>query len=125
MNGRLFTVDEANALLPTIIPLVERVLEARQRLGAAASDLEKVMRQASGNGGSREASQAALDMAVIVESIEKIEALGCQVKDFESGLIDFPAERNGRTVLLCWKYGEERVEWWHDMDAGFAGRQLL
>jgi hypothetical protein len=125
MNGRLFTIDEANALLPTLIPLMERLLEARERIAAVGADLLHVLEQSSGNGGSLSASKAVGDIAVIQEIVAEISALGCELKDLTTGLIDFPAERDGREVYLCWRYGEDKVEWWHDMDAGFAGRQPL
>ncbi|MGH7488523.1 MAG: DUF2203 domain-containing protein [bacterium] len=51
--------------------------------------------------------------------------MGCELKGVDEGLIDFPSEREGQTVYLCWKLGEERIEWWHELDTGFAGRQRL
>jgi hypothetical protein len=57
--------------------------------------------------------------------IEQVHTLGCEVKGIEEGLIDFRTELDGREVYLCWKLGEERIEWWHDLDTGFGGRQHL
>lgn len=128
MNGRLFTVEEANALLPTLIPLVERLMAATERVVAAGSDLRQVLEHASGNGGSHRASEAVGDIVAIQEAVEAIQALGCELKDVSSGLVDFPArhpEGEDRVVYLCWRYGEEAVTWWHEVDGGFAGRQRL
>jgi hypothetical protein len=60
-----------------------------------------------------------------MEKAQAIIALGVQLKDFDSGLCDFPHLRDGRVVLLCWKQGEDRIAWWHEVEAGFAGRQPL
>ena len=57
--------------------------------------------------------------------VEEIEALGAEVKDLELGLVDFPAEREGETVLLCWRVGEDEIGYWHGLDEGFAGRRPL
>ena len=65
-------------------------------------------------------------LTVLAESVGQLEALGVQIKDYERGLVDFPSMRDGRVVLLCWQLGEgESIEWWHDVEAGFAGRQPL
>jgi hypothetical protein len=128
MSGRLFSVEEANALLPTLIPLVERVLAARERIVGAGAELERVLEQAGGNGGSQRASEAAGEVVAIQEALEAINGLGCELKDINTGLVDFPAEHpagEGRVVYLCWQYGEAQVAWWHELDAGFAGRQRL
>jgi len=57
--------------------------------------------------------------------VERVQSYGCQLKDMEMGLIDFPAIRDGREVYLCWKLGEEQIGYWHDVEAGYAGRQPL
>lgn len=128
MSGRLFTVEEANALLPTLIPLIERLLAARERVVAAGEDLQRVLERSDGNGGSKEASEAVTDIVEIQHIIRDVNKLGCEVKDLSVGLLDFPAEHpdsEGRVVYLCWRYGEDRVAWWHDVDAGYAGRQRI
>jgi hypothetical protein len=57
--------------------------------------------------------------------IKQVQALGCALKDIDQGLIDFPSMMNGHEVYLCWKLGEERISWWHELGVGFAGRQPL
>jgi hypothetical protein len=128
MRGRLFTVEEANALLPTLIPLVERLLAARERVVASSAELERVLEKSPGNGGSKRASEAVVDLAIVEEIAAKVGALGCELKDLNLGLVDFPArhpEGEGRVAYLCWRYGEDEVEWWHETDAGFEGRKRL
>ena len=125
MNGRLFTVEEANALLPTLVPIVESILEARKRIKMSEAELARVLKAANGNGGSRRASRVVADLEVITTGIKQIEAVGCEFKGFQQGLLDFPSERDGEIVYLCWQYGEERIEWWHAIDAGYAGRTRL
>ena len=128
MSGRLFTVEEANALLPALVRLMERMFAAREKIVATGDELERVLAASSGNGGSKGASNAAAEIGVISEIVAEIRGLGCEIKDLDEGLVDFPArhpEGEGRVVFLCWRYGEEKIEWWHETDAGFAGRQHL
>lgn len=125
MAHRLFSVEEANALLPILRPLLAQALEARQRVIAAEPDLWPVLEKAIGNGGSKKASAVLADFETIQQNVKAIQAMGIEVKDINTGLIDFPAVRDGREVCLCWRYDEPNVAHWHDMDAGFAGRQRL
>jgi hypothetical protein len=128
MSGRLFTVEEANALLPALVRLMERMFAAREKIIAMGEELERVLAASSGNGGSKDASRAAAEISIISEIVAEIRGLGCEIKDLDEGLVDFPArhpEGEGRVVFLCWRYGEEKIEWWHETDAGFAGRQHL
>jgi hypothetical protein len=124
--SRLFTVAEANALLPRIKPKIAELLTIRQRIGNRKSALAGVVENASrSNGGSRAASDTVGDMQRFHALVSEINAFGCLLKDTSVGLIDFPAEMNGRTVYLCWRHGEESVSWWHDLEAGYAGRQPI
>jgi hypothetical protein len=133
MAQRMFTPDQANAALPRVRPLVERLVERRADLLAARARQAEVAAQVGGNGGGLDpAVPAALAAAAseaedgLREAVEELHELGVQVKDLDAGLVDFPAERaNGEPVLLCWQLGEERVEWWHRPEDGFAGRRPL
>ncbi len=122
MSDVRYTVDEANALLPRLGDVLERLREA-QRVMAARHD--EVMESTTHNGGGGpgkeflEASQEAGKLGA------EIQGLGIVVRDPESGLIDFPSERDGEEIYLCWRLGEEAVAWWHPTDTGFAGRQPL
>jgi hypothetical protein len=126
-----FTVEEAERLLPRLTELLLEMRERRaefQRFGGLVAELSDKMR---GNGQMAPAelktAQEGLEEAVAaLNSLgEEINELGCELKDIDQGLIDFRAEMEGREVYLCWKLGEERVEWWHELDTGFAGRQRL
>ena len=125
---KIFSVEEANALLPTARRIVERVRRAYRQL---LSMREQAKRAAEGaeQGGGGFAPGGHSYVAALTELVERageLDALGVQLKDYGRGLIDFPCMREGRVVLLCWQLGEEeRIEWWHETDAGFAGRQRL
>jgi hypothetical protein len=125
MPTRYFTVDEANALLPTIRPMVAALLEARQRIVDAQPELWPVLEKAVGNGGSAKATAVLADFEIVDKNVKAIMALGLELKDVNSGLVDFLAQRDGREVYLCWRYNEPTVAHWHDLEAGFAGRRPL
>jgi hypothetical protein len=124
---KLFTIDEANALLPAVRESLQKIQRCRRRLGAFRSEAKLAAENAElGGGGMEGGTLYAIVLTNFTESISDVEALGVQLKDFDRGLVDFPSLREGRVVLLCWQLGEgEEVEWWHDMDAGFAGRTPL
>jgi hypothetical protein len=124
---KLFTVDEANALLPT----VRRVVGAIQRAYRFVTASQEAARHASegaqlGGGGMEGGTKYVETLYNLAENAGQLEALGVQLKDYERGLIDFPSMRDGRVVLLCWQSGEgDHIEWWHDLETGFSGRQRL
>jgi hypothetical protein len=124
---KLFTVEEANALLPTVRGIVARVQRAYSRVAGAQGAARQAAEGAKlGGGGMAGGPDYIASLTTLAESAGQLEALGVQLKDYERGLIDFPTMREGRVVLLCWQMGEgEAVEWWHDLEAGFAGRQPL
>jgi hypothetical protein len=125
---KLFSVDEANALLPTVRPLVAVIARDYGRVTAARDAARGAAERAKEAGGGYMPGGAVYVRALagLAERAAQLEALGVQLKDYERGLIDFPAMREGRVVLLCWQLGEgDRIEWWHDLEAGFAGRQPL
>ncbi len=119
---------ESVAAPTELIAEVRASKQEHERFGREVNELALRMR---GNGHVMEvqlkAAQEGLERsaAEVNRSAERIRELGCELKDIEQGLIDFRAEMNGREVYLCWKLGEERIDWWHEMDAGFAGRQPL
>ena len=123
--ARYFTLEEANAALEWLRPLVAEVLDVRGELLVLQPDLEPVLIKALNNGGNKAASQAAEFFEKLRELIDRIQASGVEFKDINSGLLDFRSRREGREVYLCWRYGEDEIGFWHDIDAGFAGRQPL
>ena len=124
---KLFTIEEANALLPSVRKIVARIQRAHGKLSQYRDEAKKAAEAAEqGGGGVAEGLAYARALTQLTIQISELESLGVQLKDFERGLVDFPSLREGRVVLLCWQMGEgDELEWWHDVDAGFAGRTPL
>ena len=124
---KLFTVDEANSLLSSVRPIVRSIQKSHRRLISSQTAAKHAAQGAENGGGGMD--QGAKYAALLVELSSKageLESLGIQLKDYHQGLIDFPSMREGRVVLLCWKADEgDRLEWWHDVESGFGGRQPL
>lgn len=129
---RHFTPDEANAELEQVRPLVEQLVARRAEHVAALERQEELERKIRGNGGGippAELAEATAEVDVLARRLAKlVDAInehGAEVKDLETGLIDFPALRRGETVLLCWQLGEDEVGFWHGTEDGFTGRRPL
>lgn len=129
---RHFTPDEANAALEHVRPLVEQLVSCRGEHIAALERQEELEQKIRGNGGGIPPAQLAEATAEVdalarrlAALVDEINAHGAEVKDLDTGLLDFPALRNGETVLLCWRLGEDEIAFWHPADAGFAGRLPL
>jgi hypothetical protein len=123
--SRLFTVDEANALLPKLKELLEDLAAHRDALREKAPHMEPILRSSVANGGGRIGSEYGVEAYNLYLAVERIREVGVVLKDLDMGLLDFPHEREGRVVFLCWHPPEERVAFWHEIDAGYAGRQPL
>jgi hypothetical protein len=126
---RLFTVNEANALLAQLRPLLERILENIRRLKSKTETIivnEKLDPEATDL---MERLQENGDIARLVEEVkawvEEIQSHGCMCKGVEQGLIDFPCMLGAEVVFLCWQLGESNVSYWHRIEDGFAGRRPL
>jgi hypothetical protein len=124
---KLFSVEEANALLPTVRRITAAIRRAHQRLMASQDAAREAAENATHGGGAMIGGERYVSaLMTLAERAGELEALGVQLKDYERGLVDFPSLREGRLVLLCWQLGEgDAIEWWHDTEAGFAGRQPL
>ncbi|HEX8475443.1 MAG TPA: DUF2203 domain-containing protein [Pyrinomonadaceae bacterium] len=124
---KLFKIEEANALLPMVRGIVERIQRAYKRMNFWREAAKRAAEGAELGGGGFAGSDRYLSAILsLAEHTGELDALGVQLKDYGRGLIDFPSLREGRVVLLCWQLGEgDEIEWWHDMEAGFAGRQPL
>ncbi len=122
---KLFTLEEANALLPTLREVLDEAVLHRDALREKAPHMEPILRAAIGNGGGRAGSEYSLEAYNLYRAVERIRELGVVLKDLDMGLLDFPHEREGRVVFLCWHPPEERVEYWHEIEAGYPGRQPL
>ena len=124
---KLFTVEEANSLLPSVRPIVKSIQKYHRRVITFQKAAKKAAHGAeNGGGGMPLGSRYAALLVDLSTYAGKLESLGIQLKDYQQGLIDFPSMRDGRVVLLCWKADEgDQLEWWHDVEDGFAGRQPL
>jgi hypothetical protein len=129
---RYFTPEEANALLPEVRALAERMVAHRRSLALATVRHARIAAKIAGNGGGvnphdvdelRAAMEA--EARAVAGCVEELNELGVQVKDLDEGLVDFPALRGDEEVLLCWRLGEDEVAYWHGADEGFAGRKSL
>lgn len=125
---KLFKLEEANALLPTARRIAESIQRAYKRMRSMQAAARRASEGAKlGGGGFAPGSDRYVAALLnITAHAGELESLGVQLKDSARGLIDFPCMRDGRVVLLCWQIGEgDEIEWWHETDAGFAGRQPL
>ncbi|HET8557069.1 MAG TPA: DUF2203 domain-containing protein [Gaiellaceae bacterium] len=129
---RHFTPEEANVELVQVRPLVEQLVATRHEHAAALERQEELEGKIRGNGGGIPPAELASATAEVdgvarrlARLVDEITEHGAQVKDLDTGLIDFPALRHGETVLLCWQLGEDEIAWWHRIEDGFAGRRPL
>ena len=122
---RYFTPYEANAVLDEIRALMEEVVRIRIEIQARQPELWPAIQRSVGNGGSAELSKLFVEFDRLDALVHRIQDTGVHIKDLNVGLMDFPALRQGREVYLCWRYGEERIEFWHELDTGFASRQVI
>lgn len=122
--GRHFTPDEANAMLPRLRPMLEQLIEAKSELTDAEAH-EALSDAAPGNGGGDPGRQVGEGFLEVRSILGALEEAGIVIKDIDRGLIDFPAIIDDREVFLCWELGEDGVTHWHDLEAGYGGRQAL
>ena len=128
---KTFTLDEAQSLLPVLESLLKRAVEGRRSAETVESSLNGLAQQIYLSGGMRVNSasvagqRAELEehLKQVRESIAEIDAIGVQVKDLDSGLLDFPCRVDDEVVLLCWRMGEPAIEHWHTVEGGFQSRQ--
>jgi len=128
---KTFTIDEAQSLLPLLEALLKRAMEGKQAAEKVESDLSELARRIYLSGGMKVDAASVIKqrgeleehMKQVRETITEIDEIGVQVKDIDSGLLDFPCRLDDQVVLLCWLMGETSIEHWHTMDAGFKGRQ--
>ena len=122
---KTFTLAEANALIPQLEELLREMIVLRDSLMTMGASLQPMLLRAGGNGGSKAGSEYVLTMQRFNACLSVFQDLGCELKDLDDGLVDFPSYRQGQLIYLCWKRGEDRIEWWHTMEAWFSGRQPL
>lgn len=122
---RIFTLSEARSLVPKLRRLLARVRTEREGIVDLRVEIDLAREKAEYDGGSLLGPQYLVHLIAFSEAVQEVVSLGVHLKDYRTGLIDFPYDLDGRIVYLCWKPDEEEINWWHETDAGFAGRQLL
>lgn len=120
-----FSLEKANEVLVEIRPMIAELLELRGEILEKQPQAWPVIEKSAGNGGGKIASELVRDFNRIDALVRAINATGAILKDVNTGLVDFLAVRDGREVYLCWRYGEPEIQYWHDMEGGFAGRQPI
>lgn len=120
-----FTVEEARALLPELRRIFQDAHVRRERVRQADEKLGEDLRTTRSDLGGPTVAGMVNDWAQMNKQIQHLQQLGLVVKDFDRGLVDFPHLRDGQEVFLCWELDEDDIEFWHDIDAGYAGRERL
>ena len=117
MTTKIFTLQQAIKTLPLVKKIVADILKTGQSIRELSVEMEKP----------EEEPEINRLMDQLDDLFDEMEALGCFYKDwnFTVGLVDFPAKMNGKEVMLCWKSDEERIDYYHDGESGFAGRRLI
>ena len=134
-DPQYFNLDEANALLGQVIPLIEQLRALRKSIVHLHEQLGEPMGHfEAGNGYPLKDVHRSLEeltqrQMLLIEAfrsaLDQLQALGCVLKDLETGLVDFYSLRAGEPILLCWRLGEDRIRFWHTLESGFMGRQPL
>ncbi|HXK58949.1 MAG TPA: DUF2203 domain-containing protein [Acidobacteriota bacterium] len=125
MANRFFSLEEARQALPRIRDLMEQLVIMAGNLEEAREHVKGLAERGEMNTGSAIGTRYIEGLAAISSLVNSIQEIGCIVKSIDEGLVDFPHVREGREVYLCWKYGEPDIAYWHEVDAGFAGRTPL
>ncbi|MDQ3179134.1 MAG: DUF2203 domain-containing protein [Acidobacteriota bacterium] len=123
---KLFTIEEANDILPVIRPKLQRIKTLYALIESFRESAKSAANSAQFGGGMKGGSQYVKLLYEVGKLTTEFHELGIQLKDYSRGLIDFPTMRGGQVVLLCWQLGEgDEIQWWHEIEAGFIGRQPL
>lgn len=133
MADRTFTLEEAQMLLPVIEGLLRRAIQAKQQIESVDEEFQEVHHRVFLSGGmfldvvrlARRRGEREKAIQAIKDAIGEIDAAGVQIKDLDIGLLDFPCEVDGQTILLCWKMGETGITHWHGTDEGFVNRKPI
>lgn len=128
---KTFTIEEAQSLLPVLESLLKRAIDCKQAAEAVENGISEISRRIYVNGGmridigdvTRRRTEMEKHLQCVRESVAEIDSIGVQVKDLETGLLDFPCRLDDQVVMLCWRMGEPAIEHWHPADAGFKDRQ--
>lgn len=130
---KTFTPDEAQTLLPVLKTLITRAIEGKQLIEQSEKESQDLNHRILLSGGlfvdiakvARKRAERDKAIQGTRDALAEIEAIGVQVKDLDMGLLDFPCVVDDQVVLLCWKLGEEKIEYWHGLEEGFRGRKRI
>ena len=132
MPERQYTLEEANATLPWLEEVLARMVPLRERLESQQIELMTMMQHRSGNGATShdqeiEESQKTMDDLAqqLRQDLQEITGRGILVRDIVRGLVDFPSDRDGQAIFLCWLRGETQIDYWHGTNEGFGSRKRL
>jgi hypothetical protein len=129
VEAKLFTPEQATQMLPLVRRIVEDIVVSVGRWRERIREFELATAAVTTQAPDPRAVELEREAGQIAEEVDRfvreLTALGVELKDYETGLVDFPAERDGRPVYLCWRLGEPSVQFWHEIDAGFVGRRPL
>jgi hypothetical protein len=133
MADRTFTLDEAQSLLPVLESLLRTAISARKVVEEFDRDLQALQQRIFLTGGmfldvvplARKKAERTKAEQQAKDSLAEIDSIGVQIKDLDMGLLDFPCEVEGQTILLCWRLGEKSITHWHGTEEGFAGRKPI
>jgi hypothetical protein len=122
---KYYTPQEANEALTIVRPILKELMEIGARIRARQPEYWSVVQKSAGNGGNPALSKLLPAFDRLDELLHKVQDMGIEVKDLTIGLMDFVAWHDDREVYLCWKYGEDSIQFWREIEAGFSGRQLI
>ncbi len=133
MADRSFTLEEAQSLLPVLESLLRNAIDGKKLIETVDAELQDLAHRVFLSGGllvniiqvARRKAEREKTIQRVKDTLAEIDSTGVQVKDLDIGLLDFPCQVEGRTVLLCWKLGENGITHWHDTSEGFAGRKPI
>jgi hypothetical protein len=128
-----FTLEEAEALIPQLESIMRSIIDHKRNAADLAEELAELQRQSRSSGGKgvdpsllmNKQTEIDFLVQIISEGLETLEELGGQPKDLDMGLVDFPATIDGESVLLCWRYGEKSIDYYHNLSEGFTGRKPI
>jgi hypothetical protein len=122
---RYFLPKEANETLTILRPTIREMMEISEQIRGHQPEIWSVVEKSAGNGGNPALSKILPDFDRLDFLLHQVQDMGIEVKDLTIGLVDFPCLHEDRVIYLCWKYGEARVEFWHELETGFAGRKSI
>lgn len=122
---KYYTPKEANEALNIVRPMLAEMMRIGENIRENQPELWDMVQKSAGNGGSPKLSKLLVEFDRLDLLFHQIQDMGIQIKDLTIGLIDFVALHEGREIYLCWKYGEGSIQFWHEIEAGFSGRQLI